>query len=425
MSDKIFIFEDDKYSNFYPLTFNRPVCELLCGISLLREKIARLYPDTENNLLCRKELAPVLQEKTGLRVNRLDFRPFDRHLFLNGRVRCLPELPSKVDFDRENVVYTNGGEVVAFCVDDEKTKKLFPQIAELHKSDNLEVLKGELEQIEVELGLFSYLWELVTENPDVLRQEIGEKLSETLIGGKLDPRAILMDENPIFIGKDAIVDGGVVLDSRQGPIYIEPGAQVGSLTCLEGPAYVGRDSRLAGGKITGGCSFGPQCRIGGEVQSTIVLGYSNKWHHGFLGHSYLGEWVNLGALTTNSDLKNNYSAVRVDFGEKTVDSGQIKVGSFIGDHVKTGIGTLLNTGAVIGFGSSLFGGGLVEEKHVPPFSWGDGKSFVPYEIDKFIANARTVMARREQELSDSEEKLLRQLAEKQTVAIGDPPLAGK
>jgi len=314
---------------------------------------------------------------------------------------------------------------VAFCVDDESRKKLFPQITELHKSENLGVLKGELEQIEVEFSLFSYLWELVTENPDMLRQEIAGKLSETLIGGKLDPRAILMDENPIFIGKDAIVDGGVVLDSRQGPIYIEPGVQVGNVTCLEGPVYVGRGSRIVGGKITGGCSFGPQCRIGGEVQNTIFLGYSNKWHHGFLGHSYLGEWVNLGAMTTNSDLKNNYSAVRVDFGEKTVDSGQIKVGSFIGDHVKTGIGTLLDTGAIVGFGANIFGGGLVEKKHVPAFSWGDGKSFVPYEIDKFISNAKTVMARRDQKLSESEEKLLRQLAEKQTVAVGDPPLAGK
>jgi len=412
MSDKLFIFEDDKYFNFYPLTFNRPVYQLLFGIGLLREKIASLYPDTEINLLCREESAPVLELKTGLHVNRFDFRPFDRHLFVNGRIRPNALLPSQIDFDRENVIYTKDGEVVAFCVDDESRKRLFPQITGLHQSENLGVLKGELERIEVKFGLFSYLWELVTENPEVLSQEIGEKLTETLIGGKLDPRAILMEDNPIFVGKGAIVDGGVVLDSREGPIYIEPGVQVSNLTCLEGPAYIGRESRLAGGRITGGCSFGQQCRIGGEVQSTIVLGCSNKWHHGFLGHSYLGEWVNLGALTTNSDLKNNYSPVRVDFGEKTVDSGQIKVGSFIGDHVKTGIGTLVDTGASIGFGSNIFGGGLVEKKYVPPFSWGDGRSFVPYEIDKFIANARTVMSRRDVELSESEEKMLRQLAEK-------------
>jgi len=186
-----------------------------------------------------------------------------------------------------------------------------------------------------------------------------------------------MEGSPIFIGKDAIVDGGVVLDSREGPIYIEPGVQVSNLTCLEGPAYVGRESRLAGGRITGGCSFGPQCRIGGEVQSTIVLGYSNKWHHGFLGHSYVGEWVNLGALTTNSDLKNNYSPVHVDLGDKSVDTGQIKVGSFIGDHVKTGIGTLLDTGASIGFGSNIFGGGLVERKYVPPLLLGRQQKLRP------------------------------------------------
>lgn len=414
MSDKLYIFEDDTYQNFYPLTFNRPVCELLVGTTLLREKIASLYPDTEINIICREELAPVLKEKTGLPVNNFDFKPLNRHLFLNGRVSPDLKLPAKVTFDRENVIYVKDGEVVGFCLDAEVTKRHFPRITELYKSTSLETLRAELQQEQVEFTLFKYIWELVNANPEIFRQEIGQRISETLIGGKLHPRAILLEEKPIFVGKGAVVDAGVVLDSREGAIYIEPGAELKNLTCLEGPVYVGRHTRLAGGRITGGCSFGPQCRIRGEVQSTIILGYSNKWHDGFLGHAYLGEWVNLGAMTTNSDLKNNYSTVRVDFGDKTVDSGEIKIGSFIGDHVKTGIGTLLNTGAVIGFGSSVFGGGMVEKKCVPPFSWGDGRSFVPYEIDKFIANARAVLSRREKELSEDEEKLFRLLAATET-----------
>jgi hypothetical protein len=139
--------------------------------------------------------------------------------------------------------------------------------------------------------------------------------------------------------------------------------------------------------------------VGGEVEESVFLGFGNKYHEGFIGHAYLGEWVNLGALTTNSDLKNNYGAIRVDIGQGEMDTGLMKVGSFIGDHVKTGIGTLLNTGISIGFCSNIFGGGLVKDRFVPAYAWGGSEGYSEYRHDKALETASIAMGRRNVELT--------------------------
>ena len=145
------------------------------------------------------------------------------------------------------------------------------------------------------------------------------------------------------------------------------------------------------------------------MEQSVFLGYSNKYHEGFLGHSYLGEWGNLGALTTNSDLKNNYGPVKVLVDGSLVDSGLAKVGAFLGDHVKTGIGTLLNTGMTVGFASNLFGGGMIEERSIPPFSWvGPGKC-EEYRLDEAIETARAVMKRRNVELGSGEVDIFKEI----------------
>jgi hypothetical protein len=141
------------------------------------------------------------------------------------------------------------------------------------------------------------------------------------------------------------------------------------------------------------------------------LGYTNKAHEGYIGHAYIGSWVNLGALTTNSDLKNNYGEVRVHTADGPVDTGLIKVGCFLGDHVKTGIGTLLPTGCVVGVGSNLFGG-LMAPVHVPPFSWGSGDPLAEYEIERFLDTAALAMSRREMSLEESHQMLLRRAWER-------------
>jgi UDP-N-acetylglucosamine diphosphorylase/glucosamine-1-phosphate N-acetyltransferase len=166
---------------------------------------------------------------------------------------------------------------------------------------------------------------------------------------------------------------------------------------VAGPVYVGRGSTVLGGSVEAS-SIGPVCRIRGEFAESVALGWSNKQHDGHIGHAYLGAWVNLGAETTNSDLKNNYSSVRLWTPEGEMDTGEIKLGSFLGDHVKTGIGLLLNTGTVVGAGSNLYGS-LMPPKYVPPFSWGTGEDLTAYRVEKFLEVAERAMGRRNVQLT--------------------------
>jgi len=156
---------------------------------------------------------------------------------------------------------------------------------------------------------------------------------------------------------------------------------------------VGADSTIFGGQV-GTSTIGPVCKLRGEVADSVLLGYTNKAHDGYLGHALVGLWVNLGALTTNSDLKNNYGSVTVWTPTGPVDTGLMKVGCFLGDHVKTGIGTVLNTGSVIGTGSNVFGGGM-PPTFVPAFSWGSRSDLTDYRLDKFLEGAERAMSRRD------------------------------
>jgi UDP-N-acetylglucosamine diphosphorylase/glucosamine-1-phosphate N-acetyltransferase len=226
--------------------------------------------------------------------------------------------------------------------------------------------------------------------------------------GRLDPRAALIEPERIRIGPGARVDAYAVLDARGGAIRIDAEAVVGPQTVVVGPCVIGRGTQLLGGTISTS-TIGPQCRIAGEVDACLWQGWANKRHHGFVGHSVVGEWVNLGALTTTSDLKNNYGEVRVRIEGREVATGVYKLGSILGAHVKTGIGTLLPTGAVIGAGSNLFGGGRFTPKEVAAFTWWDGETASDHELERMLATARIAMSRREHSLGPEDEAVLRGL----------------
>ncbi|MCA9728924.1 MAG: hypothetical protein KC729_14630, partial [Candidatus Eisenbacteria bacterium] len=198
----------------------------------------------------------------------------------------------------------------------------------------------------------------------------------------------------VWTGADCRIDHGVVLDAREGPIVLGPVTQVFPHTWIRGPFYAAGDCQLLGGRVGGGTALGPHCRIRGEVESTVFLGYDNKAHDGFVGHSYVGEWVNLGALTTTSDLKNNYGEVQLEMEGRKVPTGSKKVGSFIGDHAKTRIGCMLNTGTIVGLGANLFADDAVFGKWIPDFSWGGSARSGRYELERFLQTAEVVFGRR-------------------------------
>jgi UDP-N-acetylglucosamine diphosphorylase/glucosamine-1-phosphate N-acetyltransferase len=178
-------------------------------------------------------------------------------------------------------------------------------------------------------------------------------------------------------------------------VVIDREAAVNAFTRLEGPCYIGPRTHVLGARIRAGTTLGPNCRIGGEVEASIVHGHSNKYHDGFLGHSYVGEWVNLGAGTSNSDLRNDYGEVTVTVAGQPVSTGLTKVGCFLGDHTKSGLGTLLNTGANAGVFCNLLPTGTLLPKHIPSFcSWWNGSLAPSANVPRLLETASEVMRRR-------------------------------
>ncbi len=275
-----------------------------------------------------------------------------------------------------------------------------------------------LPRVEVAARLLAHPWDFVERNRDALARDLAAGPFEQR--GKVHRLAALEAPEAIAIEEGATIEAHAVLDARGGPIRIERGARVAAHTLVEGPCVVGAGSELLGGRIAQ-ATIGPRCFIAGEVEASIWQGYSNKRHHGFVGHSVIGEWVNLGALTTTSDLKNNYGPVRVTVGGREMDSGLTKVGAFIGAHTKTGIGSLLPTGAVIGTASNLFGGGRFAPKHVPPFTWWDGERASEHRLEALLETARHAMARRERPLVPADERALRALFESSASERGVAP----
>ncbi|MFI5370531.1 MAG: putative sugar nucleotidyl transferase [Candidatus Eisenbacteria bacterium] len=279
-----------------------------------------------------------------------------------------------------------------------------------------------LPTVPVEAPLLRWPWDLVAENARAIAADLDGRSG--VVDGTVHASAVLLESGRITVAAGARIDPLAVLDAREGPIRIGEGAVVLSHTVVQGPCVVGAGTQLLGGFV-GHSSIGPGCRIAGEVDHCVWQGWANKRHHGFVGHSVVGEWVNLGALTTTSDLKNNYGEVQVRMGGREIATGSHKVGSILGPHVKTGIGTLLPTGAVVGTGANLFGGGRFAPKEVPSFGWWDGQTMVEHELERFLATARVAVSRRGRALSPADERLLRSLhaataRERGAVAGGRP-----
>jgi UDP-N-acetylglucosamine diphosphorylase/glucosamine-1-phosphate N-acetyltransferase len=246
------------------------------------------------------------------------------------------------------------------------------------------------------LALWRYTWDLVLANGEQLKADFKVSGRSGIDGEVEEPTAIRGSKENVYVAPGARIHPMVTLDAEHGPIYIDEGAEIHSFSRIEGPCYIGKKSILLGAKCREGNSIGPWCRVGGEVEESVIHGYSNKYHDGFLGHSYVGEWVNLGAETTNSDLKNDYSNVSVMLdGRRPIDTGSTKVGSLIGDHTKTSIGTLLNTGSYLGAMTLNMATGKPLPKYIPSFAWFiEGIATKGFGKGRLYETAKTAMSRR-------------------------------
>ncbi|RMF83458.1 MAG: hypothetical protein D6744_04620 [Planctomycetota bacterium] len=253
------------------------------------------------------------------------------------------------------------------------------------------------------LRLIRYPWDLVAANGEEIERQLSGAAAQE---GELHDGAHLVNPSQVHIEPRAVIKPGAVLDASEGPVLIERGALIEPNAVIQGPAIVGAGSIVRPGAVVRGeTTIGPVCKVGGEIEASIFQGFSNKQHDGFLGHSFVGMWVNLGADTITSDLKNTYGTIRVKLNGVGVETGRHFVGSTIGDHAKTGIGTILPTGCVIGVAANIFTQ-IAVPKFVPSFAWLTGDALEPYRLEKAISIARTVMGRRNQHLSDAERELL-------------------
>lgn len=247
--------------------------------------------------------------------------------------------------------------------------------------------------------------DLITAVDTLLRDDVLKLLGDS----DALPQGSTILGDPAWVSlREAAVEPGVIFDTRNGPVVLESGVEARAGTRLEGPLWVGANARLVGGAIRTS-AIGPWCVVHGEVATTVMLGYGNKSHHGFVGHSVLGRWVNLGAGTTTSNLKNTYGPVRLDVAGTPLETGRQFLGSLIGDHAKTAIGTLLDTGSVIGAGASVFDD-VRAPKYVAPFSWG-GSASERMTQQKFLAVVERVLPRRHVEVTDPMRSYLNRLYE--------------
>ena len=237
------------------------------------------------------------------------------------------------------------------------------------------------------------VWDFIRLLPDQLAADLAAPAAAV---GQRPADSTILGDHAVSVAPDAVIEPHVVFDATTGPISVGAGSHVRAFTRLVGPCYIGRQVTVMGGDIAG-CSIGDVCKVRGELSNSILLGYANKGHDGFVGHSYLGRWVNLGAGTITSNLKNTYGAVALWTPGGIRDTGMQFLGTLFGDHVKTGIGLRLTTGTVLGAGANVYGN--MPPKAVAPFSWGDNP-YTVYRADKFIETTARVMSRRHVELTE-------------------------
>jgi len=388
---QLYLFDDRVARRWAPFSLTRPVGELLFGCMTLRQRAAQVFDVPCLGHVSRRALVGFDEEGAAPGVSLEDVATEGTRIFLSSR--AVPDV-QPIDLPPGPAQLTVDGEPAGWVI---PPGSALP--SELWLRDPT-IDPGYPAVVSLTGEVLARPWDLVERNSARVTSDVAAWWPDGVsLGG-----VVHVGDGGVSAGDRVEVEAGVVFDTRGGPVRLDDDVHVEGPARLVGPLYVGAGTVIAGGSV-GTSSIGPVCRVRGEVAGSVLLGFTNKAHEGYLGHALVGQWVNLGAMTTNSDLKNNYGTVTVWTPDGDIDTGQIKVGCLLGDHVKTGIGTLLNTGTVVGAGTNLFGG-VMPPVAVPPFSWGDGHNLVRYRLADFLRAASRAMARRGVELTPGVRRVL-------------------
>jgi UDP-N-acetylglucosamine diphosphorylase/glucosamine-1-phosphate N-acetyltransferase len=394
----IVLYDDAAARAFEPFALTRPVSELRGGATLMRERW---------ELVCG---APATGFVASPHLN--GFREFASPAFVHGSLpagtvlvnaRFAPSLAATIDVTGASRVWSSGGHVVAVRL--ERRLDLAGLIDGTFSLDALAALDaatGDGAGTTIDGWWMHAVWDFTRHLVVMMSADI-PILARTI---DRDGTASIttLGEHEAIIERGAYIEPFVIADTTAGPVLVRRGARVAAFTRLVGPCVIGEDVQVGGGKISM-CSIGEQSRVHGELSTTIFTGHANKGHDGFVGHSILGRWVNLGAGTITSNLKNSYGEMSFWTPSGVRPTGLQFLGTMLGDHAKSGIGTRFTTGCVIGVGANIFGTAM-PPKVVPPFAWGDAPPFDVFALDKFLAVAERVMSRRGVALDDATRAVL-------------------
>jgi len=378
------LFDGPQRTALLPLTFTRPVADLRIGIWTIREKWERFLGTTTTTITedYLSDKYPMVEMEQNVLINA-SFLP---NAVLAEMVRELGPKQAIIQ----------GDHLIAFHTDNTQEEVHLDQYECLEFTDQtLTVMQ---------------LWDLFEKNDQALREDY-EILTEGRVSQPVSPTVTVLG-NALFVEEGAKLEC-VTLNTTTGPIYIGKNAEIMEGSVIRGPFALCDEAQVKlSTKIYGATTIGPHCRVGGEVNNSVLMGYSNKGHDGFLGNAVLGEWCNIGADSNNSNLKNNYEAVKLWSyeTERFEKTGLQFCGLVMGDHSKCGINTMFNTGTVVGVSANVFGSGF-PRNFVPDFSWGGASGFTTYSLDKALETARIVMSRRKVDLSDQDKAILQAVFE--------------
>lgn len=316
--------------------------------------------------------------------------PGEKNMFINGAVCPTAELVKEIKKLKDGVTLVQGDLVIAYKKEPSSQRQSFDK----------------------DLTVIRYVWDIFGYNGDQIRKDFELVKSRKSSDKVRDKHTVVYNKKQVYVEKGAKMYGAI-LNAEHGPIYIGKNAEVGEGAMIRGPFALCEGAAITmGGKMRGDTTIGPYCKAGGEVSNSVMFGYSNKAHDGFLGNSVLGEWCNLGAGTTTSNLKNSYGTTQMYSYAKRqmVNTGRQFLGLIMGDHSKAGINTTFNTATMVGVSANIFGADF-PDKFIPSFTWGGAGGFEKYQLEKAMEVASRVMGRRNMMFDEVEQRIFRHIYE--------------